>query len=50
MHLKTIPFYATETLNGQDEIEVFLEDAFDSGDPAFIAHALGIVARAKGMA
>jgi len=49
MPLKTIPFDAAETLNSPDEIDAFLEDAFDSGDPAFIAHALGIVARAKGM-
>ncbi len=49
MPLKTTPFDAAEALNTPEAIEVFLEDAFESGDPAFITHALGIVARAKGM-
>jgi probable addiction module antidote protein len=30
-------------------ISIFMDDAFESGDAAYIAHALGIVARAKGM-
>ena len=29
---------------------ILLSDAFESGDPAYIAHALGIVARARGIA
>nr|WP_281435030.1 addiction module antidote protein [Rhizobium lemnae] len=32
-----------------DEIAVFMADAFETGDAAFIAKALGVVARAKGM-
>lgn len=31
------------------EISFFLAEAFETGDAAYIAHALGIVARAKGM-
>jgi probable addiction module antidote protein len=31
------------------EIAAFMADAFESGDASYIAHALGIVARAKGM-
>lgn len=32
-----------------EEMAVFMADAFESGDVGYIAHALGIVARAKGM-
>ena len=33
-----------------DEIAFFMSDALATGDAAFIAKALGVVARAKGMA
>ena len=33
-----------------EEMAFFMSDAFETGDAAFIAKALGIVARAKGMA
>ncbi|MDP3381954.1 MAG: putative addiction module antidote protein [Phenylobacterium sp.] len=49
MPLKTSRFDAAESLDTPEAIEAFLEDAFESGDPSFITHALGIVARAKGM-
>ena len=32
-----------------DELAVFMADAFETGDAGYVAHALGIVARAKGM-
>ena len=32
-----------------EEIAAFMADAFESGDASYIAHALGTVARAKGM-
>ncbi|WP_226857288.1 hypothetical protein [Acidithiobacillus concretivorus] len=32
-----------------EEIMVFMADAFETGDAGYIAHALGILARAKGM-
>lgn len=32
-----------------EEIAAFMADAFETGDAAFIAKALGVVARAKGM-
>ncbi|HEX6866313.1 MAG TPA: addiction module antidote protein, partial [Caulobacteraceae bacterium] len=38
-----------EVLDTPEAIQAFLEDAFEEGDAAFITHALGIVARAKGM-
>jgi probable addiction module antidote protein len=49
MSLKTHRFDAAAVLDTPEAIEAFLEDAFESGDAAFITHALGIVARAKGM-
>ncbi|WP_421591998.1 addiction module antidote protein [Shinella sp. M27] len=38
-----------EALTSDDAIDVFMKDAFESGDAGYIAHALGVVARAKGM-
>ena len=32
-----------------EEIAFFMADAFETGDAAYIAKAVGIVARAKGM-
>ncbi len=36
-------------LDSQEAIEVFMADAFETGDTTYIAKALGVVARAKGM-
>lgn len=36
-------------LDGPDAIAVFMADAFETGDSAYIAKALGVVARARGM-
>lgn len=36
-------------LKSDEAIEVFLTDAFETGDARYIAKALGVVARAKGM-
>lgn len=36
-------------LTDDEEIAFFMADAFETGNAAFIAKALGIVARAKGM-
>ena len=36
-------------LDTPEAVEVFLTDAFETEDPAYIAEALGLVARAKGM-
>ncbi|MBO1811614.1 putative addiction module antidote protein [Serratia ureilytica] len=33
-----------------EEIAAFMADAFETGDAAYVAKALGVVARAKGMA
>ena len=47
MALKTIPFDAAVVLDTQEAIEVYIEDAFESRDPAVISYALGVVARAS---
>ena len=38
-----------DMLDGEEAFEIFLADAFETGDARLIAGALGIVARAKGM-
>jgi probable addiction module antidote protein len=38
-----------EALKSDEAIEVFLADAFETGDARYMAKALGVVARAKGM-
>ncbi len=49
MPIKTRSFDAAEVLDTPEAIEAFLQDAFEDQDPNFIAHALGVVARARGM-
>jgi probable addiction module antidote protein len=39
-----------EDLKSKDAIAIFMAEAFKTNDAAYIAHALGVVARAKGMA
>ena len=47
--LKTIPWDSAAYLKTNDDITDYLEAVFEDGDPALVAHALGVVARAKGM-
>lgn len=47
--IKTIPYDPADDLIDKDGIALFLKDAFETGDAAFIAKAFGVVARAKGM-
>lgn len=46
---KTRPFDPAEYLDDIDSIAAYITDALETGDAAFIADALGIVARARGM-
>ena len=39
-----------EDLGSDEAIATFMAEAFQTNDAAYIAHALGVVARAKGMA
>ncbi len=49
MALKTTIWDAAEYLESPEAIAAYLEAAFEDGDPALIAAALGDVARAMGM-
>jgi probable addiction module antidote protein len=46
---KTIPWDSATYLKTDEDIANYLEAVFEDGDPALITHALGVVARAKGM-
>lgn len=51
--VKTTPFDAADYIETPEDVAAFLqaafEEAFEADDPGFIAHALGVVARSKGM-
>jgi probable addiction module antidote protein len=49
MPLETTRFDVLDHLKTADDRMLYLEAAFEDGDPALIAHALGDVARAAGM-
>src|SRR4051812_38440558 len=46
---KTAAYDSAEFLNSPKAIRFYMEDAMESGDAQLIAHALGVVARAKSM-
>jgi probable addiction module antidote protein len=48
MTIKTKPFDAADYLDTAADQADLLSDAVDSGDPRYIAYALGAVARARG--
>ena len=48
--IKTIPWDSAQYLETKEDIADYLEAVLEDGDPALITHALGIIARAKGMA
>jgi|SRR5208282_5324417 len=48
--VKTIPWNSAAYLKTNEDIADYLEAVFEEGDPTLVAHALGVVARAKGMA
>ncbi len=49
MPLKTLPFDGSEFLDDAESQAELLADAFKTGDPETVKHALGVVARARGM-
>lgn len=49
MTLETIAWKPGEFLVSSEAIVAYVEAAFEDGDPSLITHALGDVARAKGM-
>jgi probable addiction module antidote protein len=46
---KLTNFDPAEALTSDAAVAAFMADAFESEDAGYIAHALGVVARAKGM-
>lgn len=42
-------FDPAKYLKSEEGIAIFMAEAFKTGDVTYIAHALGVVARAKGM-
>jgi probable addiction module antidote protein len=47
---KTLPWDSAASLKSPTDVADYLEAVFEDGDPALVAHALGVVARSKGMA
>lgn len=46
---KLTPYDPADALVDDNEVAVFMADALETGDAAYIAKALGVIARAKGM-
>lgn len=49
MALETFPFDPAEYLTTAESQAELLADAFETGNATYIAHALGVIARARGM-
>jgi probable addiction module antidote protein len=43
------PFDSARYLDSPEAVAVYIDEAFQTGDAAFITHALGVAARARGM-
>lgn len=50
MNVKLLDYDPAAALDTEEGIAVFLADALETGNAAYIAKAMGVVARAKGMA
>jgi len=46
---ETFPYDPAEYLRDDADMAAYLEAALEDGDPALVAHVLGVIARAKGM-
>lgn len=49
MAKKLTNYDPAEDLRSKEGIAIFMAEALKTNDPAYIAHALGVIARAKGM-
>lgn len=49
MALKTTRWDSAEYLKTDEDIAAYLDAVLEEDDPALVTHALGIIARAKGM-
>ncbi|KEQ19221.1 addiction module antitoxin [Endozoicomonas numazuensis] len=50
MTANLLPYDPAEYLDSPEAIEAFLAEAFTTEDPSYIAKAIGVAARAEGMA
>ena len=48
--IKTLPWDSARYLQSKQDIADYLEAVLEDGDPKLITHALGVIARSKGMA
>jgi probable addiction module antidote protein len=46
---KLRPWNSAEHLNTEVDMALYLEACLEEGDPALITHALGVIAKARGM-
>lgn len=49
MAIETSPFDIADELHDDEALAIYLDEALAAGDPAYFAHALGKVAKARGM-
>jgi probable addiction module antidote protein len=49
MTIETRPFDPAEYLESEEDMAIYLNAALETGDATFVADALGVVARARGM-
>ena len=49
MAIETTKWDSADFLDTPEAVAAYLEAAFEDGDPQVIAHALGVVARARGL-
>ena len=49
MALKTTRWDSAEHLRTEEDIAAYLDAVLEENDPALVTHALGVIARAKGM-
>ncbi len=49
MKTKTIAWDSASHLETEEDIAAYLDAVLEEDDPALLAHALGVVARARGM-
>ncbi|MEL6064334.1 MULTISPECIES: addiction module antidote protein [unclassified Methylobacterium] len=50
MPVETQPYATAEHLRTPEDIALYIEAVLEDGDPALVADAIGVVARARGMA
>ena len=49
MALETTIYDSADYIDSPEAIAAYIDAAFEDGEPAVITHAIGVVARAKGM-